>query len=587
MSAPLRIIVFLFLISGISAVAESSLQVTVLNTNARFRSGAPGNLQVQIDNAASGIREGILEATVLSNDVVILSHETPLTLAPGRSRRSLFIPLLNARTADVRVNFRFLAEGKSLDAGTHLFPSGLVSHDFLVLQAIPGKPDENHQFLARTLRLERIAPGKTSWSNYSTNTEWLPPEELPQNPLAYMAYDLVVLDQRALASAKEKSLAALNRWVDAGGSALVIPGTGVPLTDAAEKFLARLAVDDPAADGTRWLAPGLGRAVIWHDVLPGDGKTNPSWDRATAWLWKHQREQQTGNGREYSSDDLPGQITRTIVSHLGRDVRPLAFHTVTICFVLFILLTAAFDYFVLGRRFRKYTWVVFPIQCAAFAWVMMRVANDRLGNMQRTASVIVTDVGIDGRILRETKFVGFLPGKTAPADYRMESAVVFPVSDWSSNRGSVGTPHFFGSSVMRVVREKWTPCFVSETSMPGVPDMSALRWENWSPTQPEKEASLVVGVLGDVTFAAGFPERRAGSPRNYEDSKFTAGAFITESNVRGRLPVSQLAPQGSGENRDLIFPVLGSKRAVLVAMKTKGDTIHVYRKLYSTEVKEP
>jgi hypothetical protein len=579
--ASLRIILFVLVVSGICSGAQPSVNVTVLNTNPRFRAGAPGNLQVQVENTTSGLRDGILETTVVANDTVVLSHETLLAIAPGKIRRTLFIPLLNTRTADMRVSFRFLADGKSQDAGTHLFPSGF-GRDNLVLYAVDGKPNEDQNRLSRALRPERIAQEKNLGMRYVTNTEWLPPEELPANPLAYMAYDLVVLDHRALVSAKEKSLAALNRWVDAGGSVFVSPEKGTPLPDSAEKFLARLAIDDPVSDGTRWLAPGLGRAVIWRDAAPSDGAADAAWDRATGFLWRANLAQ-----RSDDDDGDLGEIERTIRSTLGSDVQPLSFGTVAGYFVLFIFLTAAFDYFVLGRRFRKYTWGIFPLQCAAFAWLMMFAANTRLGTMQRSASVVITDLGIDGRVLRETKFVGFLPGKTSAADYVAEGAYVWPLDAGDMNSEQSQKPRYMGNS-MRVIREKWTPCFVRETSMPEARETSGLHWERWRTDSPDETAPLVAAGFVGVDCAGRLPDSPPTSDKRDRWNRrwrptVTPASFIMESNSWNGSVFSQFAPMGGQEKKDLRFPVDGTNRAILVAVKTDGNVTRVFRKLYRME----
>ncbi len=137
----------------------------------------------------------------------------------------------------------------------------------------------------------------------------LEPPDLPQEPLAYCAYELVVLFGDEFRALKKPQLEALAAWVRAGGSVYVEP-TGV-LEPYHVEFLRTLTATDARGlvfqpDSKGKLVPGtigdegslftttigLGRAVIRveEESAITDFESEP-WRRATAALWRLREEQ--------------------------------------------------------------------------------------------------------------------------------------------------------------------------------------------------------------------------------------------------------------------------------------------------------
>ena len=138
----------------------------------------------------------------------------------------------------------------------------------------------------------------------------LEPNDLPQEPLAYCAYDLVVLFGPEFRALKKPHLEALTTWVRAGGSVYVEP-TGV-LEPYHVEFLRGLTATDERglvfqADSKGRLIPGtiweddrvfttkigLGRAVLRVEEEESESKPDfesETWRRAVATLWQLRHE---------------------------------------------------------------------------------------------------------------------------------------------------------------------------------------------------------------------------------------------------------------------------------------------------------
>jgi hypothetical protein len=88
------------------------------------------------------------------------------------------------------------------------------------------------------------------------------------------------------------------------------------------------------------------------------------------------------------------------------DVRVVPFGIVVGILASFLVVVAPLDYLLLGfLRRRRYTWVVFPCVSLAFTAVTVGVAGYYSGNTDHRGSLVIVDLGHDGRALRTSQIV--------------------------------------------------------------------------------------------------------------------------------------------------------------------------------------
>ncbi len=86
------------------------------------------------------------------------------------------------------------------------------------------------------------------------------------------------------------------------------------------------------------------------------------------------------------------------------EVGVVPFRVVATILTLFLLAIAPADYLILGFfRRRKYTWILFPAMCVVFTVTTVSVARHYTGTIDHRGSLVITDLGEDGRPLRTTR----------------------------------------------------------------------------------------------------------------------------------------------------------------------------------------
>ena len=559
--------------------AVSSVKVSVLDEYQTFRSLSPATLRLQIDNSAAGIRDGLLEATV-DGTMVPFVHEIPVVLSPGKNLRVVTLPPLATSGADLLVRFRFKEGGKVSDAGEKLFTSAGSWHTHLILTSTS---QQNASSFQRMLQLERLYSKQTRWPS-RTSFAKLAADELPQNPLGYMVCDIVMLDAGVLASAKEKVLDALAQWVGAGGSVFIHLPADAPRSETVDGFLAKLRIDElanlPRDNAVEMTAPGLGRAVIWRSEFPTETTATPEWDKAVMWLWKTTPELLAPDGRRnYSNNGSFSDLVRTRLSEeLSRGAQAIQFRTIAGIFLAFVVLAVSVDYFLLGPKYRKFTWITFPLECAAFAWALMAFANHRIGRVERSGAVVLTDVGKDGRVLRETKITAYLPGAPGLGEHAAKGAITVSVSAISFGGNQPFTmPRYSGNiggaMSVQTQRAKWTPCFFRDTRIPAAHEPAVLDWQRWEAMAGAKAVTI------DGYEITRFANVNGGASR-WSSGTPWAGFADLQPNWNFSEPVSQCSPNSSPFSMDdLNFPLGVNAVEIIFATKTAGTTTYVFRKI--------
>ena len=289
----------------------------------------------------------------------------------------------------------------------------------------------------------------------TTSAAHLAPEDLPAQPLAYCAYDIVVLAPGALAAMSERQTQVLCRWVCAGGSLCVFAGR----ENTAEQCQSLNAVagipDQYRPDGrgtTDDLARfhlGLGRSVIVTGAFdPAVAADSAAWRKVVCFLWKLRprvadaivrdgctdflqlKDAQTGPGASAGMKRAalpPGTDNRLPVSFavqtsvngynvmnclFPKDMRMLPFSAIIGILLLYVLLIGPLDWWVLGWfRRRRYTWVLFPVVTVLVAAATVALANRYMGQQDRRHALVVVDLDSHGAVLRQDRMELAISGR--------------------------------------------------------------------------------------------------------------------------------------------------------------------------------
>ena len=267
-------------------------------------------------------------------------------------------------------------------------------------------------------------------------------KDLPQDPLSYCAFDLVLLSDESLAALQKEQLDGLTAWVRAGGSVCIVPD--VPMKPLQLEFLrklfeqgadisANLSLDDEGrllvvsdeADPILMSHCGLGRAVL----LPASNDfstrlTKEDLGAVVAFLWKVRKEQPVWQGGNWIPADVIGRLNAQGVNVewvdrlspqaepllsvaeqalMPSDVKMVPTGMIWIILMGYVAAIGPGDYFLLGwLRLRKYTWVLFPVITGVFTLLTVMVANAFMGSEDTGGKLVITDLADNGIPVRQT-----------------------------------------------------------------------------------------------------------------------------------------------------------------------------------------
>ena len=269
----------------------------------------------------TSLMEGRFEFVVWHDGKVLATLTTEeLALTGPQQRIRVVLPPVDDPIGVDQLQVDAVFRGRRFTENLGRRVAQVASRTFVALTSTsrltPKRSKERDQVLRR-LTFESLSPTDLD-EKVKTVFAALEPQDLPQEPLAYCAYDLVVLFGPEFRALKRPHLEALTTWVRAGGSLYVEP-TGV-LESYHFDFLRGLTARDERglvfqADSKGRLIPGtiweddrvfttkvdLGCTVIRVEEEEDEGRSKEpeskpdfeteAWRRAAAALW-HLREEQ-------------------------------------------------------------------------------------------------------------------------------------------------------------------------------------------------------------------------------------------------------------------------------------------------------
>ena len=616
----------------------------------RPRTNAPATFDLKLHRQGGGLLEGALEITFTAGGDVLFRQSLPdLALPAGAQSFRVVTPPFppHGTYYGTEARLRFVAKSGTVDLGSFAVEGERRGLRHSVLAICDGRGTGGRDLaLWQSLRLDGLFPAATNVGNVlATSPVFLAPEDFPANPLALFAFDVVLLDGDGFALLREKQLAALTRWIEAGGSVGVLPAGG--LKDEHVRFLDAFAdAKNPAptrlSDTGEWMPTettprrrhaGLGRVVIARrpaaDALGGE-----EWKRTAAFLWKMR-----GTITEQflaGTASVPPKIAWAEQSEVGarrqridqflqpllpRSTRLIAPGTIALVLGGFLLVVGPLDWFVLGAlRRRRWTWVVFPLAAAGCTLLVIEAAGRALGHEDHRSALVITEVGPGGRVLRENRFELLLTARNRDTQTEFRNAFAIPAvlgTGRFNQRGDAGDSEpvsFTGQMparyALRQQLRQWTPQFNRVTSLDATaaPD-AEIPWAEIDasiagPGDPvaklreifrQRPARAVWIFHGEsVTEVASSPE---GDQTKQKRQRFSEEEGNRETHVRVgieelcRGPKTGLAgffsgssPDASADAGDLPLFDPGDPHAwLLVISRTTADGVHLYRRLFRTD----
>lgn len=434
--------------------ARSPLKVELRPRVARPRTDGPLLVEAKVAWEGPGLLTGRLRLEFSEDRGRLLQYTSEeMTFSPGTETRPLLLPPASASTEGslVRVRMAFATSKGELPLKDETLALAPRTSRTLAIAVCDTRMLSGNlaPAVAAALRLDRFSPeeggaGRRGFGALVTSQARILPEDFPETPFAWCAFDLAVLTGEGLSLLKESQMKALSRWVEAGGSLLVLAPEAA-LKPSQLAFLEGIA--GPAGEGgprfsldaegrlrgtamfpkggTGKFHPGLGRsAVVLASLDPEKDLDTPAFRDAASFLWKVRADQRapirsTGHWRE-GTEPIPGfhrypRVLRAPESQgflgqireslLPKTIRPIPFWTIAIILFLFVVAIGPGDYYLLGLfRARRLTWVLFPALSLGFTLFTVNLSERTMGSNDYRGSLAFVDVGPGGKVLRQNRF---------------------------------------------------------------------------------------------------------------------------------------------------------------------------------------
>jgi hypothetical protein len=580
-----------------------SLKAVVTPLSIHPRSNAPVIFDIRLQREGAGLVEGHLELTFIISGHVIHQRSQELALAAGAQNFRIFTPPMPSGQSfsNLEARMRFVTKtGSSIDLGRSKLEAETGEARKFVIAVCDGhNAGMRDGALWQSLRFESIFPGSAR-----TAPAFLDAADFPSNPLHLTAFDIVLLEGEGLAGLREKQLAALAHWVEAGGSLCVVPGAGMKEEHA--RFLNAFAAAGPPlgriSDLGAWtsddaqprlLRAGLGRVVV--GTASGDEAARiHAGRRAAAFL-----SQVSAKFAEpiIAGENPPEDLAKVLKK--GEEVSPLNYSmgsmlssllpdsmrlispwVVVLLLVGFLVVVGPADWIILGRlRRRRWTWILFPLAAAGCTGLIVLEAGRSLGHEDPRAVVIFTDLGPGGRVLRESRYEMLICGKDKTVTSEFQNALVFS-SDFARNLEDA-EGWFEGQVPLRYTLRQpfrqWSPQINRVTSLEASAPVPGLPWDRIDAQVFDAKAASFAALLPDWNYTIFFGRQKV---QGRGEKAPLHPVFSVESFFVA--PARRAAPHGGRAFDDLqMLDPENDRERLLVLYRPIPNGMQIYRRLYT------
>lgn len=638
-----------FLLLSVSAGA-AEWKAKLLNQNDPLRPDGPIPLSLEITNPTPRPVEGILQAAVEIDGQVILRHRSnSIALISGTQRISHLLPPFASHRArgPILVHLGLATSDGTVPLGDFLLGVQDFRIPWIVGQVCGESDPHEILFFPTASSSQKTAPlppnGSVSQDGpYRLQNLWRTTIDVSDQPLALNVYHTLVLHPDALSRLRPRQLEAIAQWVDAGGTLAVIVShqTDVapfPKTETLFPFLQRLTRDQKPAPWTEtpeaelaklgeapvFFYAGCGRVALFRDLSGINAATG---DLAKLFLLDFLNPRGEPNHERF----FVSLDRRQLINQLLSDTpRPLSVRLVTWAMIAFALVASIGDYLFLGwLRRRKYTWLLFPMLAGGATAGMLAFSNHHMNHLEQRGVLRIVDLGLDGRVLRESRFLVVLPSRTYASQIDGQAMLLreLPLNGpspsapkWvsfsgvirtfdssgetsrlSSSDGATTTTRIYtstvsppaaqgahppdelegsvaGKSALRVQLAQWTPRLFLISSLGGSDD-SGIDWERCRRRD-----------LSDLESPFSYPATLGNFSIEYWPHRAFQGAG-DESSIAALLEIStSYQEEDKRFATDLTYEPLsyatttGRETSLLVATRRQGSDIICYRKLVQAQ----
>ena len=473
--------------------AQSSVRMENALPVGPLRTGAPLMITGELQSDRPDLLEGRLRFLLKNGPETLGVIETDvIAIVPGgqmRFRQLLPVPegMLGFGLSGITTSF--VTEDTEIPLGDVIvprLPGNTWQAVLLGVEPTRGAGLGHGERLQRELAFEKAMPDPTGNAadgvefGIVTSRPTLAVSDLPEQPLAYCAFDAVLLPGESYAHAPARTLAAITAWVRAGGAVCVVVDR--PLKEKQVAFLNDLFRDSDATpflrdeDG-RLLEPpgtsqgvfaqraGLGFAIVLFDSSDKFDFDTPVWREAHARFWRLREKyvELRRDGKSITADlfyqhppagrpadgfvapqqfavapDNPftwqlhprgwsfpaGPIGTAIVANLRPEsIRLMPGWAIVAILFGYVAIVGPLDYFVLGRlRLQKWTWLTFPAATLAVTWGVVATANAFMSENDHLRTVEIVDLDTNGEPVRRTTLDLHFRGSTTPVVHEVENA---------------------------------------------------------------------------------------------------------------------------------------------------------------------
>jgi hypothetical protein len=235
LAAPIALLAVIAVLSAAPRNARGQgggLTAEVAESTPAVRSGAPVTVVFKIRSKQSGIQEGGLELVVRDGQELLARVMTDdVVLTAGEQLKSIVLPPLDTSSTvnSADMSLRFVGKNQTIELGQ--FPLRLANsweRSFVVAVCDPWSTNlsgDKRDFV-NALRFESYNADTTD-RTITTFVSHIRPDDMPRDPLACLGFDLAVLMNEGFSELSEAQLETLAAWIDAGGSACIVPGSQI------------------------------------------------------------------------------------------------------------------------------------------------------------------------------------------------------------------------------------------------------------------------------------------------------------------------------------------------------------------------
>ncbi|MCA8991606.1 MAG: hypothetical protein KDA88_06485 [Planctomycetaceae bacterium] len=455
------------------------------------RSHAPRFLDVQVNWPLTQLLEGNLEVENYRDSKLLSrweSYETAIT-SPGQTLKLTLPPTLVESDRQRHIyRVQFHGRDRTIYLDEHDRPSEMRWKRSMVVGVVADRDtavptgllrDADSIQLAASVKLEDYiivenpedVDDLRGWQQHVTT---VPPAKLPDDPLQFLAFDILLASTEQIATLDDGKLEALRLWTEGGGSLGI--SIAEPVPQRLESWLNEIAggtrinkvlsissgggvqmLSRQNATGPHLAYPGVGRSVIVQAPLMTE---SVSWRQAVWHLWKVRPSQIVSAQRRRrfqftrrSDWAIPPQryadphpwdpnfdTTASVMTNLLIPSQVSGVPLWIVCSVLGIclLIVVPGDYLILGTlKLRRWTWLAVPVVAIGSTWYMVRTANSYMGNQDHSQTLTFVDMNQELEPVRWNRFELLFPATTKELSRQVNR--VFEVDLGEGNSGQEAT----------------------------------------------------------------------------------------------------------------------------------------------------